>query len=66
MSGKKFLFFDGCILDCFFDGCFVVFWKLCWIEGVFFFWLVVMVGGMVVLFVVGFFFYGFYIGVGFV
>jgi len=64
MSGKKRSLPDGRIPDRLPDGRPPVAWKSRWTEGVLPLWLVATAGGMAVIFVVGLFFYGAYVGVG--
>ncbi|MEB3272116.1 photosystem II reaction center protein J [Synechococcus sp. CBW1004] len=64
MSGKKSNLPDGRIPDRLPDGRPAVPWKSRWTEGVLPLWLVATAGGMAVIFVVGLFFYGAYVGVG--
>jgi photosystem II PsbJ protein len=59
MSGKKSNLPDGRIPDRP-----AVAWRSRWTEGVLPLWLVATAGGMAVIFVVGLFFYGSYVGVG--
>ncbi|WP_216901896.1 photosystem II reaction center protein J [Synechococcus sp. CCY 9618] len=64
MSGKKSTMPDGRIPDRLPDGRPAVAWKSRWTEGVLPLWMVATAGGMAVIFVVGLFFYGAYVGVG--
>ena len=64
MSGKKSNLPDGRIPDRLPDGRPAVAWKSRWTEGTLPLWLVATAGGMAVIFVVGLFFYGSYVGVG--
>jgi photosystem II PsbJ protein len=64
MSGKKSNLPDGRIPDRLPDGRPAVAWRSRWTEGVLPLWLVATAGGMAVIFVVGLFFYGSYVGVG--
>tara|TARA_B100001939_G_C16637420_1_gene486088 strand:- start:12 stop:212 length:201 start_codon:yes stop_codon:yes gene_type:complete len=64
MSGKKSNLPDGRIPDRLPDGRPAVPWANRWTQGPLPLWLVATAGGMAVLFVVGLFFYGSYVGVG--
>ena len=64
MSGKKSGLRDGRVPDRNPDGTPAVPWKSRWTEGPLPLWLVATAGGMAVMFVVGLFFYGSYVGVG--
>ena len=64
MSGKKSGLPDGRVPDRNPDGTPAVPWTSRWTEGPLPLWLVATAGGMAVMFVVGLFFYGSYVGVG--